>query len=437
VTAAIAIGEHGHLDVGFTIGPLWLRVALLCAVLSTAAFAMLRGFLGEPDRRTTIAVVTAAFSAAALELLLSGGLALPEQTVPLLLAALVLPLYLTLSQAQPYAAMIDRTRRYALWVFWPAALIAAARFAQAWLDDSAILMHTGVVFALVAVSWYAVARPRRRGVLVSRVGAWVLAVGLVGSVAQAMVSAPGASTPGLATTARVSLDDGQVNVVVVPNLPGWNLVHVDSGVSVGTDPAALKRSKGWMAVRLPAGRAELWVGNGRDTGSFVTNTGTTGAAPSGLSRPDGPECAEALLGRMLATGALSDATCPADVLTPTDAAELTVTVEQLALSGATTVAVVADESPRGQAAADTVRTTAAGLGLSVVDPDQHAAPLVVVSGWSAAAPLTVSARRAVMAPWLLDDVSSFQRYEKAHRAAYPTLSPSMAGFQGWLAGSAP
>lgn len=474
MTRAVAVpgpavgGEHhGHLDIGFSIGPVWLRVALLAAVLAVAGFAVLRGFLAEPDRRTTVAVVTAAGGAAALELLVSGGLALPERAVPLLLAALALPLYLALSRDPARAAVVGSARRLAPWVFWPAAVLAATRFGEAWLGraeraQAATLLHTGVLLGLVAVAWFAVARPRRGGgVVVMRVGAGLLAAGLVAGVGQAVVSRPADPTPGLATTAGVEVGGRQVNVVVVPNLPGWNLVHVDvDGLAVGTDSAslALPGPAGWLAVRLSAGRTEVWVGDQRGAASFVTDTGSAGAAPEGLAGPDGPECASALLGRMLVTGSLTAvAGCPADTLTPPDAGELTGTVERLARHGATRVAVASDASPRGRAAAETVRAAAAARGMVVVEPGQAADPLVVVSGWTRAAVVLsgvvgdrLAAAETYLAPWLPAplpgaagvttlgagerDGESFRWYETALRAAYPTQPPSVAGFRSWLAG---
>jgi hypothetical protein len=469
MTGALAAGgEHAHLDVGFSVGPLWLRVALLAAVLVVAGFALLRGFLAEPDRRTTVAVVTAAGVAAALELLLSGGLALPDQAVPLLLAAIALPLYLALSSDPARAAAVGVARRFAPWVFWPAAALAAIRFTQAWFGGAdraqfAPLLHAGVVLGLVAVAWFAVARPHRgTGVLVMRISAGVLATGLVAGVGQAAVSRNADPAPGRAAGVTVDVGGRQVHVVVVPNLPGLNLVHVDvDGLTVGTDPAdqAMPQPAGWHAVELPAGRAEVRVGDGRAFGSFVTDTGSSGAAPTGLAGPDGPECASALLGRMLATGPLtSGATCPADRLRPRDADRLTGTVDRLAGSGATSVVVVTDGSPRGKAAAETVRTAAMARGMAVHAQGRAAEPLVVVSGWARAAVLAQSGvvdrgaggPAAYFAPWLpapapgttavpaagvVDrEGASYQRYVTALLDAYPTQRPSVAGYRGWLGG---
>lgn len=436
--SVLATGEHGHLDVGFSVGSLWLRVALLAAVLAVAGFVMMRGFLAEPDRRTTIAMVTAAGGAAALELLLSGGFALPEQAVPVLLAAIALPLYLALSRDPARAALVGRARRFAPWVFWFFAAIATVRFGQAWVAGAdRTLLHTGVLLGLVAVAWFVVARPRA-GVMVLRVGAGVLAVGLVAGVGQAMVSRPADPTPGVAVTTGVEVGDRRVNVVLVPNLPGWNLVHVDAdGLSVGTSRLDLAPPgpSGWLAVRLPAGRGEIVVGDRGATGSFVTDTGSGGSAPAGLAGPDGPECANALLGRMLAIGSITGFACPADTLTPADARGLTTTVARLADRGASRVAVRSDGSPRSRAAVDAIREAATARGMTVVEPG--ADPLIVVTGTS-----TVRSEAGVhLAPWLADLRSEagiradlLRQYETAVRAAYPTVEPSVAGYRGWLTG---
>jgi hypothetical protein len=434
--SVLATGEHGHLDVGFSVGSLWLRVALLAAVLAVAGFAMMRGFLAEPDRRTTITMVTAAGGGAALELLLSGGFALPDQTVPFLLAAIALPLYLALSRDPARAALVGRARRFAPWVFWFFAALATVRFWQAWAGGAdRTLLHTGVLLGLVAVAWFVVARPRA-GVMVLRVGAGVLAVGLVAGVGQAMVSRPADPTPGVAATTGVEVGDRRVTVVLVPNLPGWNLVHVDvAGVAVGTSDLALPGPSGWLPVRLPAGRGEIVVADRGATGSFGTDTGSGGSAPAGLAGPDGPECASALLGRMLATGSVTGFACPADTLTPADARELTTTVSRLADRGASRVAVRSDGSPRSRAAVAAIREAATTRGMTVVEPG--ADPLIVVTGTSA-----VRSETGVhLAPWLADLRSEagiradlLRQYEAAARAAYPTVAPSVAGYRGWLTG---
>lgn len=188
----LAQGGHGHvLEVGVHIGPLALRVALLAAVPVVAGFALLRGFLGEPDRRTAFAVVLTAAGAAVLMLLLAGGLDLPEQVVPLLLAALAVPMYVLRSTDPRFAAAVARVRATAPAVFAVAAVVALGAFGRAWLGLSAavaVTLHTGAVVALVGLAWFAVARPTGRvvtgGLLTA---AALLAVALIGASAQAVV----------------------------------------------------------------------------------------------------------------------------------------------------------------------------------------------------------------------------------------------------------
>lgn len=187
-------GEHGHLDLGFSVGPLILKVLLFAAVPVVACFAFLRGFLGEPSRRTVVAVALAAATAATMELLLSGQVNLPEQTVPLLLAALALPVYLVMSRDARFARLVAFGRRFAPVVFAVVAVLAATQFALALgtgRERTATLLHTGVLLGLVSLVWFAVARPRGRAVTVgSRVGAAVVAVGLLAGTAQAITMGP-------------------------------------------------------------------------------------------------------------------------------------------------------------------------------------------------------------------------------------------------------
>lgn len=190
-------GGHDHvLTVGVSIGPLVLRVALLAAVPVVAGFALMRGFLTEPDRRALAAVIGFAGGAAVLELMLSGGLNLSQRVVPVLLVLLAVPLYLALSRDPRFARAVGQARRLAPWVFWPAAVLAGEQFALAWFAgggtaDTATLLHTGVVLALVALAWFVVAAPRRTAsTLGVRLGAAVLAAALIAGAGQATVLRP-------------------------------------------------------------------------------------------------------------------------------------------------------------------------------------------------------------------------------------------------------
>ncbi|MGH3876896.1 MAG: DUF6239 family natural product biosynthesis protein, partial [Actinophytocola sp.] len=303
-------GGHDHvLTVGFSIGPTLLRVVLLAAVPLVAGFVLLRGFLAEPDRRTTAAVVGVAGAAAVIELLVSGGLRLPAQVVPLLLAGLAVPMYVLLSRDPRFAPLVEILRRVAPWLFAACACLALVEFARAWLSagpDGALPgLHTGVVLALVGLAWFAVARPRARATTVGvRVAASVVALALTAGTAHAVVLRPADPVPGVPTAARIALGDELVDVVVVPNRPGWNLVHVAAdGAEVGTSADELTPARprpgtsgGWAAVELPEGPGDVWVRAGGEPARLSTDTGTGGAAPAGLTGPDGPECAGALLG---------------------------------------------------------------------------------------------------------------------------------------------
>jgi hypothetical protein len=191
VTLAVDGGHDHILSFGPGIGPLVLRVALLVAVLVVSSFAFLRGFLSEQGRLTTVAVITSAGVGAVMELLLSGGLNLPEQVVPLLLAGLALPMYLVLSTDQRFAPAVARMRRLAPWVFALAGSLALVEFAQAWFTRAApaTSLHTGVVFALLALAWYAAVRPSRHRVATIGVttAAACLAVVLLACAANAVV----------------------------------------------------------------------------------------------------------------------------------------------------------------------------------------------------------------------------------------------------------
>lgn len=186
-------GEHGHvLTVGISIGPMILRVALLAAIPVVAGFALLRGFLAEPDRDTATGVAGAAAGAVLVELMLAGALDLPAQLVPLLLAALALPLYLVRSTNPRLATTVDRVCRIAPWMVGLAGLVALVEFGRAWLgyglgDRATAFLHTGVVLALVALAWFVASRPRTRMMTgIVRVIAALVALALIAGAQHAI-----------------------------------------------------------------------------------------------------------------------------------------------------------------------------------------------------------------------------------------------------------
>lgn len=165
LAAALQPG-HGHGSVGITIGPLALRVLLLAAVMVIAAFASLRGFTGPPAHRTAVWVWSAAAAVVVVELLLSGGLDIPQRVIPLVLAITAAPAYAIFSRDHRWAVIRGALRTVAPWLCAAASTLAAVEFARAWLSTTGeqrmTLLHTGVQLAAVAVSWLVISHPRRR-----------------------------------------------------------------------------------------------------------------------------------------------------------------------------------------------------------------------------------------------------------------------------------
>jgi hypothetical protein len=134
-----------------------------------------------------------------LTLMLAGGIDIPAQAVVLVLAALAGPLFLILSRDKRFDPAIRRIRVLAPWMLSAAAAFALVEFGRAWLGDwapdaLAVVLYTGVMLALVGLSWFTVCEPRRRLVRVLvRIQAVVLAIALIGGTAQATVLRVGAS----------------------------------------------------------------------------------------------------------------------------------------------------------------------------------------------------------------------------------------------------
>jgi hypothetical protein len=166
LTIAALQPGHSHGSVGIVIGPLALHLLLLAAVTAVASFALLRAFLGPPDRRTAIGAWSAAAVVVVAELLLSGGLDVPQRVVPLVLAATAAPAYAVFSRDPRWAVVRGALRAWAPWPCAAAIVLAAVEFARAWLtaagDQRTTLLHTGVQLAAVALSWFVISDPRRR-----------------------------------------------------------------------------------------------------------------------------------------------------------------------------------------------------------------------------------------------------------------------------------
>jgi hypothetical protein len=165
LAAALQPG-HPHGSLGITVGPMLLRVLLLTAAVTVAAFATLRGFIGPPRHRTAVWMWSAAATVVVVELLLSDGLDIPPRAVPLVLAATGTPAYAIFSRDRRRAAARGTLRFAAPWACATAATLAAVEFTRAWTTTTAeqrtVLLHTGTQLAAVAVSWLVISNPRHR-----------------------------------------------------------------------------------------------------------------------------------------------------------------------------------------------------------------------------------------------------------------------------------
>lgn len=159
-------GGHNHtIDIPVVLGPMVLKVALLAAVCAVTGFALMRAFLGEPNRRTVAWLTGCAAGAVLLELLLAGPLAIPEQTVPLILAGLAAPVALAVSTKPALVAVRPHARRVAPWIVALTSGFAIAEFGRAWFAGPKVptnLLHTGLIVALLGLSWFTLGVPRAR-----------------------------------------------------------------------------------------------------------------------------------------------------------------------------------------------------------------------------------------------------------------------------------
>jgi hypothetical protein len=248
---------------------------------------------------------------------------------------------------------------------------------------------------------------------------------------------------------------------------GSDPVSVAAGPATGTLRPATSRAGtngAWVTVDLPPGRSTLLLRRNGETTTLALDAGRQGLSPAGATGPDGPECASAVLGRLLA-GAQppQPIACPADRLDPPDADALRGMTAQLAARKAGSVVLLADDSPRSRTAEQTVRAALARSHITVRTSGTQGDALVVLTGWSAAADrLTeVSARQdrtstfpygIYLAPWLLTDAvvrsaasvllplrfdphaQQPSTYAALVREVFPGEAPSAAGFQAGLAG---
>jgi hypothetical protein len=400
--------------------------------------------------------------------------------------------------------------RLGTWAVVSGVLVTAVGTAQLLITGprtSFDLLHTGygltalgqaVLPALVTVAWVFATGPsgRPRAARLSRLAAGGVTFALLAAALVATFPLPlPPPEPGQPLLRPVNLGLRHLAVLVLPMRPGPNLVHIGSTgpeqephghsttpqpkaapstitVSAGSASAAsgvpLTARPGapgtWAVVDIPVGTHRLTIAGDGITAAVPLDVGTAPGDPAvaaALTGPDGPECASAALGGLLADGSRDrPLDCPSRALSGSDASSLRDTVAFLAGRGIHGLEVVSDSSPRGLAAADLVRAEAAQRHLLVSDQPAPGATLLLVSGWSAAKTAldraTVQAEGTpgggtVLAPWLLtggvlgaatsevlpltfnpQDVDT-RRYASTVSMVFPGEKPSTAGYLAWAA----
>jgi hypothetical protein len=267
--------------------------------------------------------------------------------------------------------------------------------------------------------------------------------------------------PGVPLLASASLAGHDIPVLLAPQRPGRNLVHLPAsageGVTVAGVPATPRPgAEGlWADVDLPSGRSDLAIGRGDQAATIEVDTGTEGG------RAVSPECESAALGGLVAGRKVVLSRCPEDALSEQDADALRKLVGFLAGRNPAAITLVSDDTPRGVAAADVVRKAAAADNLTVQSDPAAQGALVVVSGWPGAYDALTRANRAqrdapaytygiYVAPWLLtgsivNTVSASivplrfdpreqlaMGYAVALSGAFDGENPTVDGFSNWL-----
>lgn len=248
-----------------------------------------------------------------------------------------------------------------------------------------------------------------RAELVAIVLALVAGAGLTG------LPTPGPTpTTGVPLARRMMIGDAVTGLMVVPQRPGPNLVQVMTdrltevvvdGRRYPTHPRPGADGM-WAQIELPAGHSRIEVHQGRHMVQQVLDAGSTSTDVS-LTGPDAPECAAAALGALLGGAERPLTVCPHQTLTTAEADALRATVVGLIRRGARSAALITDDTPRGRAAAATIRSAAAVAGMTILGSARAADVVIVTAGWA----VTEAALRertapeplygTYLAPWLM------------------------------------
>lgn len=289
----------------------------------------------------------------------------------------------------------------------------------------------------------------------------VIVLALVAGAVLTGLPTPGPTpTTGVPLARRLLIGDAVTGLLVVPQRPGPNLVqvmtdrstelivdghHYPTGPRPGVDGM-------WAQIELSPGHSRIEVHQGKHMVQQVVDAGSTPVDVS-LTGPDGPECAAAAFGALLGGSRNPLGACPHQALTPGDADALRATVRDLVQRGARSATLITDDTPRGRAAAGTVRSAAAPAGIAIRTAAGNADVVIATAGWAG----TDAALRhrsseplygTYVAPWLMQAgivavaggaplaVLPFDplgpvatAYVAALRRVAPTLGASAAGLE--------
>ncbi|PSL52772.1 hypothetical protein B0I31_11159 [Saccharothrix carnea] len=403
---------HNHGAVGLPLGFTLLRLILLGAVTVVAGWALVRPFVPAASGLLTRRVVTGfAGIGGVVVLLIAEATWMPSLAAVALIGLLAVPP--ALRGARPVLGKL---------VVAAAVLVTAA--AGAWFSGPpSSFAYITLMAAFVGVSWLALCPPTA---MVRVVGA-ALGVTLLAGLGQVTIAGQ-LTTPatGDPLLTRVALGPSPVDVLVVPHMPGWNIVHTtDTPLSVGNAPNALVpalprdgTTGRWALVWLPEGRGELWLDRAGTRTTVPVDPGKVAWTGPDVRGPEGPDYASAVLAAKL-TGKRGDLPWPA--LTDADAEALRGQVA--AIGGPFTV--LTDDSRRAAEAAEVVREEAARRGYAVTPGTSE----VLVLGGT-----PPSGARHHLAPWLVPpDLTTpeARRYARTLSAAFPGAAPSRSGLAAW------
>ncbi|GAB2992629.1 DUF6239 family natural product biosynthesis protein [Saccharothrix stipae] len=403
---------HNHGAVGLPLGFTLLRLILLGAVTVVAGWALVRPFAPAASGLVTRRVVTGfAGIGGVVVLLIAEASWMPGLAAVALIGLLAAPPAL-------------RRERPVLGLLVVAVAVVTAAAAGAWFaGPPSSSAYITLMAAFVAASWLALCPPTAVVRVVGAALGVTLLVGLGTVTIAGQLTTPAAGDPMLT---RVPLGGNPVDVLVVPHMPGWNIVHTtDVPLSVGNASNALVPAVArpgmtgrWALVWLPEGRSDLWLERAGTRTTVPVDTGGVAWTGPDIRGAEGPDYASAVLAAKL-TGKRGDLPWPG--LTGDDAAVLRARVASI--DGP--FAVVSDGSARAVEAAEVVREEAARLGRTIT-PD--ASDVLVLGGTPPAD------RRHHLAPWLTPpDLTTpeARRYVRTLAAAFPGAAPSRSGLAAW------